>query len=225
MQFNSDTIRDILAHRLHQADIEQLLHPLSEGERAKLFLRVTEFVRRATALIDIGNRVNDTLSLDVLFPRLMEVVSETLSAERSSLFLYDQDTQELFSRVMQDSVVGEVRFPSRLGVAGAVFASGKSEIIADAYADARFNREIDEKTGFVTRNVLCVPIKNKTGNVIGAGERPVARERRAGAARGGAAARRLQRDRLGNPHQSPPGNDRECRDQPARRRAGNAVHV
>jgi len=167
MQINSETIRDIVEHRLHQADIEKLLHRLSEGERAQLFLRVTEFVRRASALIDIGNRVYDTLSLDVLFPRLMEVVSETLNAERSSLFLYDPDTEELFSRVMQDSIVGEVRFPSHLGVAGAVFASGEAEIIEDAYADARFNREIDEKTGYVTRDILCVPIKNKTGDVIG----------------------------------------------------------
>ena len=167
MQINSETIRDIVEHRLHQADIEKLLHRLSEGERADLFLRVTEFVRRASALIDIGNRVYDTLSLDVLFPRLMEVVSETLNAERSSLFLYDPDTEELFSRVMQDSVVGEVRFPSRLGVAGAVFASREAEIIEDAYADARFNREIDEKTGYVTRNILCVPIKSRSGDVIG----------------------------------------------------------
>lgn len=167
MQINSETIRDIVDHRLHQADIEKLLHRLSDGERAQLFLRVTEFVRRASALIDIGNQVYDTLSLDVLFPRLMEVVSETLNAERSSLFLYDPDTEELFSRVMQDSVLGEVRFPSRLGVAGAVFASGVGEIIADAYADARFNRQIDEKTGYVTRDILCVPIKNKTGDVIG----------------------------------------------------------
>ena len=159
MQINSETVRDIVEHRLHQADIEKLLHRLSEGERAQLFFRVTEFVRRATALIDIGNRVYDTLSLDVLFPRLMEVVSETLNAGRSSLFLYDADTQELFSRVMQDSVAGEVRFPSRLGVAGAVFTSGKTEIIGDAYADARFNRDIDEKTGFVTRNMRCFPAK------------------------------------------------------------------
>lgn len=167
MQINSETIRDIVEHRLRQADIEQLLHRLSEGERTQLFLRVTEFVRRASALIDIGNRVYDTLSLDVLFPRLMEVVSETLNAERSSLFLYDADTDELFSRVMQGSVVGEVRFPSGTGVAGAVFASGEAAMIEDAYADARFNRTIDEKTGFVTRNMLCVPIKNKAGEVIG----------------------------------------------------------
>ena len=106
MQINSETIHDIVEHRLHQADIEKLLQPLSEAERAQLFLRITEFVRRASALIDIGNRVYDTLSLDVLFPRLIEVVSETLNAERSSLFLYDPDTQELFSRVMQDSIVG-----------------------------------------------------------------------------------------------------------------------
>lgn len=167
MKIDSDTIRDIVEHRLLQADIEVLLQSLSESDRTQLFIRIAEFVRRASALIDIGNRVYNTLSLDVLFPRLIEVVSETLDAERSSLFLHDADTDELFSRVMQDSVVGEVRFPSALGIAGTVFSSGKSEIVADAYADSRFNREIDEKTGFVTRNILCVPIKNNTGAVIG----------------------------------------------------------
>lgn len=163
----AETIRDIVEHRLHQADIEVLLHPLSEHEKAQLFLRISEFVRRASALIDIGNRVYDTLSLDVLFPRLIEVVSETLNAERSSMFLYDAETRELFSRVMQDSIVGEVRFASALGVAGSVFASGAGEIIPDAYADSRFNREIDEKTGYVTRNILCVPIKDNAGETIG----------------------------------------------------------
>jgi adenylate cyclase len=49
-------------------------------------------VRRTSALADIANRVSDSLSLDVLFPRLMAVVTETLNADRSSLFLFDPDT-------------------------------------------------------------------------------------------------------------------------------------
>jgi adenylate cyclase len=42
-----------------------------------------------------------------------------------------------------------------------VFTSGKPEIIDDAYADARFNQEVDRRTGYRTRNILCVPIRNK----------------------------------------------------------------
>jgi len=167
MQINFETIRGILEHRLHQADIERLLHGLSELEKTQLFLRITELVRRTSALVDISNRVSDTLSLDVLFPRLMEVVTETLNVERSSLFLYDPDTKELFSRVMQGNAMGEVRFPGNLGIAGSVFTRGEGEIIPDAYADARFNREFDSKSGYRTRNILCVPIRNKKREVIG----------------------------------------------------------
>ena len=167
MQVDFETIRGVLEHRLHQADIEKLLHGLSETEKMQLFLRITELVRRTSALVDISNRVSDTLSLDILFPRLMEIVTEILNADRSSLFLYDPDTKELFSRVMQGNAMGEVRFPSDLGVAGSVFTKGEGVIIPDAYADPRFNRDVDLKTGYRTRNILCVPIRNKKREVIG----------------------------------------------------------
>jgi adenylate cyclase len=167
MSIDFKAISEILEHRLHQADIERLLHGLDETEKAQLFFRITELVRRTSALAEIANRVSDSLSLDVLFPRLMEVVTETLNADRSSLFLIDAETGELFSRVMQGNVIGEIRFPSHLGIAGSVFNSGRGEIIADAYADARFNQDVDRKSGYRTRNILCVPIRNKQDEVIG----------------------------------------------------------
>ncbi|MBI5790487.1 MAG: GAF domain-containing protein [Rhodocyclales bacterium] len=167
MQIGFETIREILEHRLHQEDIERLLHGLDEAGKAELFYRITELLRRTTALADIANRVSDSLSLDVLFPRLMEVVTEALNADRSSLFLYDADAGELFSRVMQGDAIGEIRFPSHVGVAGSVFTRGEAEIIADAYADPRFNQDVDRHTGYRTRNILCVPIRNKKREVIG----------------------------------------------------------
>jgi adenylate cyclase len=167
MQIGFETIREILEHRLHQEDIEKLLHGLDEAGKAELFFRITEMLRRTTALADIANRVSDSLSLDVLFPRLMAVVTEALNADRSSLFLHDPETNELFSRVMQGDAIGEIRFPCHLGVAGSVFTRGEAEIIADAYADPRFNQEVDRRTGYRTRNILCVPIRNKNREVIG----------------------------------------------------------
>jgi adenylate cyclase len=167
MQINFETIRGILERRLHQADMERLLQGLSDSERTQLFVRITELMRRTTALVDIANRVSDTLSLDVLFPRLMDVVTETLNVERSSLFLYDPDTKELFSRVMQGNAMGEVRFLADHGIAGSVFRNGKGVIIPDAYAEPRFNRDVDTRTGYRTRNILCVPIRNKKNEVIG----------------------------------------------------------
>jgi adenylate cyclase len=167
MKIDFEIIRGILERRLQQSDIERLLAGLSDTEKTQLLIRITELVRRTTALVDVANRVSDTLSLDVLFPRLMEVVTETLNAERSSLFLSDAETKELFSRVMQGNAMGEVRFPADRGIAGSVFTSGKGEIIPDAYADPRFNRSVDTETGYRTRNILCVPIRNKKQVVIG----------------------------------------------------------
>lgn len=168
MQFDLETTRALAERPLSQSEIEGLLHGLSESEKARLFFHMAELVRRNSAIADIANRVSDSLSLDVLFPRLMGVVTETLNADRSSMFLYDPETKELYSRVMQGNVMGEVRFPSDLGIAGSVFTSGEAEIItADAYNNRRFNQEVDRRTGYRTRNILCVPIRNKAREVIG----------------------------------------------------------
>lgn len=167
MGISADTIRGILDHRLQAAEVERLLAGLDAAGRVQLLLRVAGIARRNAALVDVANRVSDTLSLDELFPRLLEVVTETLDAERGSLFLHDAETGELFSRVMQGNAVGEVRFPEGQGIAGSVFGSGRGEIIPDAYADPRFNRWVDTETGYRTRNLLCVPIRNKRNEVIG----------------------------------------------------------
>ena len=166
-QTSPETVRRILDPRTPRAEVEQLLRSLSDAGKVDLVLRLAETAHRKTLFVDIANRVSDSLSLDVLFTRLMEVVTETLDADRSSLFLHDPDTGELFSRVMQGSIMGEVRFPATLGIAGSVFASGQGEIIADAYADPRFNRDMDRRSGYRTRNILCVPIRNRKHEVIG----------------------------------------------------------
>lgn len=168
MHSGPDTIHEILDRPLNQAEIEDLLRGLDESQKAQLFLRIADAARRSAALADIANQVSDTLSLDVLFPRLMEVVTKTLDADRSSLFLHDPETGELYSRVMQGNAMGEVRFPSNRGIAGSVFTKGEAEIItADAYNNSRFNRDVDRRTGYRTRNILCAPIRNKSQEVIG----------------------------------------------------------
>ena len=168
MQIDLESLRAIVERPLSQSEIERLLRGLDEPGKAQLFFRMADMVRRTSAIADIANRVSDSLSLDVLFPRLMEVVSNTLSADRSSLFLYDPETRELYSRVMQGNAMGEVRFPCNVGIAGSVFTKGEAEIItADAYNNKRFNQEVDRRTGYRTRNILCVPIRNKSREVIG----------------------------------------------------------
>jgi len=90
-----------------------------------------------------------------------------LHAERSTLFLNDPKTNELWSQVGEGLGATEIRFPNHLGIAGTVFTTARSVNIPHAYADLRFNPAFDKKTGFFTRSILCVPVVNKHGEVIG----------------------------------------------------------
>ena len=162
-----DTVRWIADPGTPRARVREALQGLSDADKNELIMRLAKTTRRQTRFVDIANRVSDSLSLDVLIPRLMDVVTESLGADRSSLFLLDKDRGELFSRIMQGSVMGEVRFAATLGIAGAVLASGRGVIIPDAYAEPLFNRDMDVHTGYRTRNLLCVPIRNRNQEVIG----------------------------------------------------------
>src|SRR5262249_6372951 len=107
------------------------------------------------------------LSLDHQLPRLIELIVEALEAERASLFLHDADAAELFSRVAGGEGVSEIRIPQNVGIAGSVFGSGVAEIIDATYRDARINPEADRVTGYRTRDILCVPLRNRADQVIG----------------------------------------------------------
>lgn len=161
-----DLVKSVFQHRLKQADLDRILAVLSDTERGELLSKMGDLLTRISALVEVSNKVSDSLALDVLLPRLMVIVSDSLEAERSTLFLHDPETGELFSHVAQGDSVGEIRFPAHMGIAGLVFTSGEALLIPDAYADERFNQEVDKKTGFRTRNILCTPIRNK-GQVIG----------------------------------------------------------
>jgi len=124
-------------------------------------------LRRSEMLIKLSQRVSAIDSLDELLTTLVEVTANETDAERGSLFLNDPATGELYSRVAQGTFNREIRLLNTEGIAGAVFQSGAGLIIHDAYADPRFDRDIDEKTGFKTRAILCAPIKTARNEVIG----------------------------------------------------------
>ncbi|HEX5341598.1 MAG TPA: GAF domain-containing protein [Duganella sp.] len=124
-------------------------------------------LRQVELLLEVSRRMAAYDTLDEILTALVEVTTEELDAERGTLFLNDAETGELFSRVAQGNIQREIRFLNHTGIAGHVFTTGEPVIIADAYADPRFNRSIDEQTGFVTRNILCVPIKTFKGEIIG----------------------------------------------------------
>jgi adenylate cyclase len=119
------------------------------------------------AFLDIVADITSQLDLDQLLQRVMTEATRILGAERSTLFLHDEKTGELFSRIAMGAKVNEIRFPNHAGIAGAVFTTGKTVNIPHAYADLRFNPSFDKQTGFFTRSILCTPVINKHGKIIG----------------------------------------------------------
>ena len=136
-------------------------NPSSVATAQKRRLREAEF------LLDISRKMSAIDSLDTVLNVLVEMTTAELGAERGTLFLNDPDTKELYSRVAMGSFQREIRILNTSGVAGYVFTTGEGVVIQDAYTDPRFNRSVDEQTGFVTHNILCVPIKTAKGETIG----------------------------------------------------------
>jgi adenylate cyclase len=162
-----DIVNKFLERRLQQADIKTILNALSVAEREEFLVKVADVLGKLTALLEVSKKVSDTLELDTLLTRMIEITTEAINTDRGSLFLNDKKAGELFSRIVKGELKSEIRFPNHMGIAGAVFKSGEPIIINDAYGDSRFNKEVDKKTGYRTKNILCAPIKTRNNEIIG----------------------------------------------------------
>ncbi|HJK94169.1 MAG: histidine kinase [Sandaracinus sp.] len=138
-----------------RADLDALRIEM-ERERAKL-----------RTLQEIGVLLGSTLDLNELLTMVLERISDVMDADRSTLYLLDEDTGELWSKLAQGEHVHEIRLKVGEGLAGSVAKTGKSLNLKDAYQDVRFDAEWDRRTGYRTRSVLCVPMKNQHGRTIG----------------------------------------------------------
>lgn len=109
--------------------------------------------------------LGSALDLDELLGLVMDRISDLVRAERSTLFLVDRQTGELWSKVAQGS--DAIRLPPGSGLAGHVADTGAIVNVADAYADPRFNAEVDRLSGFQTVTLLAAPLRGKDGTIIG----------------------------------------------------------
>jgi signal transduction histidine kinase len=122
---------------------------------------------RLHKLMEASRVINSTLDLDKLLVLIVEMATQSVGAERGTLYLVDDERKELWSKVLQGTDLMEIRLPFGKGLAGHVAQTGESIIIPDAYLDPRFNPAIDKRTGYRTRAVLCRPLKDREGRTIG----------------------------------------------------------
>ncbi|MDP7035441.1 MAG: SpoIIE family protein phosphatase [Planctomycetota bacterium] len=105
--------------------------------------------------------------IDALLNLLLAAATRVVGADRSSLFLVDHATAELYSKIAEGEEGEEIRFPMGAGIAGSVANTREVINIENAYDDSRFNPEIDKKTGYRTHTILCVPLVTHEDKVVG----------------------------------------------------------
>eukprot|EP00035_Acanthoeca_spectabilis_P006068 m.120052 g.120052 ORF g.120052 m.120052 type:complete len:865 (+) comp13335_c0_seq2:121-2715(+) len=147
-------------------------------QNAEIFATALLECKWSNVLLDLSKNLFENLqSKDSLISKIMVNAAALLTCERCSVFMIDFATKELFSKLFDatpdassedpENGAKEIRFPMDRGIAGHVATTGETLNIPDAYADPRFNQNIDKQTGFVTKTILCMPIKNVDGEVIG----------------------------------------------------------
>ena len=133
--------------------------------KAAHLMNIDRQLSKLSMLMDISRSIMAEIDLDSLLQLIMQKVTIVMNADRSSLFLVDELNEQMWTRVAQGAP--EIRVPLGQGIAGHVGKTGETANIPDAYLDSRFNRDFDVKTGYRTRSILCMAIKNQRGKIIG----------------------------------------------------------
>ena len=128
---------------------------------------VEQKVERYAKLLQVGQIITSEINLEALFPLIIQHTNSIMDTQASSIFLYDQKSNELWSLVSTDLKKSEIRIPATYGIAGWVFQNRASTIVNDTSGDPRFDAEVDRKKGFQTRNIACVPLINRQKECVG----------------------------------------------------------
>src|ERR1051326_7890628 len=124
-----------------------------------------EEIEHLKMLVEASKMINSSIEPDQLFASILTVARKELGVERGTLYFVDEPRQAIWAKEAEQAA--EIRLPFGRGLAGTVAATGQEIILHDAYADSRFDRSQDARTGFRTRSMLCVPIRNRNGKVVG----------------------------------------------------------
>lgn len=129
--------------------------------------RLAREQEKVRSIQEIALALGSTLHLDELLRLIVGKITDLMAAERSTLFLVDRDRQELWTKVLQADELKEIRLGLGEGIAGWVAQVGETVNVEDAYADARFSRETDQRSGYRTRSILAMPMRNLQGEISG----------------------------------------------------------
>jgi len=132
-------------------------------------LQPPEWNEKLAAILSISQKMNSERDLGALLDLIAREATNVLLCDRASIFLLDRERNELWSKVAlgSDEIL---RFEASVGIAGRAFTTGEIINVKDAYSHPLFYNAIDDHTGYRTRNVLAIPVRNQKGEIIGAFE-------------------------------------------------------
>jgi len=150
----------------HSSLTEDLLQRRAVGRRKEDRILLDQ-LKRYHQLYQVGQILTSEMNLETLFEVIIEQTNAVMDTQRGTVFLFDEKSDTLWSLVATGMGKNLIRIPADKGVAGWVFRQGQAALINDAYADPRFFPDVDRKTGFRTRNILCIPLVNRNHCRIG----------------------------------------------------------
>ena len=119
------------------------------------------------ALLQVGRTIAVETNIDSLLTIIAQQIQQALVADRCTVFLLDDEHNELWSKVALGLETKELRFSANKGLAGHVAMTGETVNIKNAYESEYFNKDIDLQTGYKTKNILCMPIRNLSHQIVG----------------------------------------------------------
>jgi transcriptional regulator with GAF, ATPase, and Fis domain len=133
-------------------------------------LRNRKQVERLQSTLNIASRLSMAEDAAPMLDLIAQEATRLLNCDRSSIFLWDRDRNEVEARPALGVKNASLRLPAGEGIVGETLRTGKSISVDDAYDDPRFNQEVDRKYGYRTRNLICVPLRDAQNTIVGAFE-------------------------------------------------------
>jgi sigma-B regulation protein RsbU (phosphoserine phosphatase) len=124
-------------------------------------------MKELSSIIEATKKLNSTLDLGELISIILQIATRQSGAERGTVFLVDRERNEIWSLVGLGLEQQVIRLPAEKGIAGWVAREGTAVRLENAYDDPRFEPDIDRRLGFKTRQLMCLPIRNEAGAIIG----------------------------------------------------------
>jgi len=142
-------------------------YSLALSERLERHSRQNDRLRET---LRVSSRLSEIYETVPLLETICEEACRLLDCDRASIFVWDKPNRKLLACPALGVEGGTLYIPDDAGIVGSVVQTGETIHVPDAYADDRFNQDVDKKTGYRTRNLLCVPLLDGDQSLIGAFE-------------------------------------------------------